>query len=41
MLVVMAMCSPLAGYALDRIGARLVNVAGLTIITLAMLLTAA
>ena len=40
MLVVMAMCSPLAGYALDRIGARLVNVAGLTIITLAMLLTA-
>ncbi len=40
MLVVMAVGSPLAGLALDRIGARAVNVAGLLIVALAMLLTA-
>ncbi len=40
MLVMMAVCSPLAGLALDRIGARTVNVAGLLVVALAMLLTA-
>lgn len=40
MLVIMAIGSPMAGYALDRIGARLINVVGLTIVAVAMLLTA-
>ena len=40
MLVVMAVGSPLAGLALDRIGARGINVAGLLVVALAMMLTA-
>ncbi len=40
MLIVMAVGSPLAGIALDRAGARLVNVAGLLIVAAAMAMTA-
>lgn len=40
MLVVMAVGSPLAGLALDRAGARSINVVGLLIVAAAMLMTA-